>query len=503
MTDTGTAQRRVLWMSLSVVMLIRLLSLGAYPLTDSTEARYGEMVRKMVELNDWVTPWFDYGVPFWGKPPLAFWLSAAGAKALGVSEFALRLPSFLLGLGMLGMVGLLARHERGGDQAPCAMLILAASALFFVASGAVLTDTALAFSVTLAMTAFWFGVAVPVDHALRWRYLLFVALGLGLLAKGPVALVLVGAPILLWMMSTGRLWSSIRALPWAGGLLLSVMIALPWYVLAEQRTPGFLEYFLVGEHFQRFTNPAWAGDLYGSVHDRPRGYIWLLWLASVLPWTGLIPFIAFRRWQARHSRIGAATPKAPADPLQWRVYLLGFAFAPGLLFTLAGSVLPTYLLPGLPAFALLLASLEPASTGRVLSARSLAAVAMMMPLGFAVALPVFNTWQAADKSQRALLAALPREATVVYYPRRPFSAQFYTRGRAIEAATPEALRAALARAPHSHVAMPSDELPPLGLPQAYREVARAGRHREHVLWAPLEGRTASLLPGGAVIEAEP
>ena len=57
---------------LIVLILIRLVSLGLYPLMDTTEGRYGEIARKMAEMNDWITPWFDTGVPFWGKPPLSF-----------------------------------------------------------------------------------------------------------------------------------------------------------------------------------------------------------------------------------------------------------------------------------------------------------------------------------------------------------------------------------------------------------------------------------------------
>ena len=82
------ATRRLLFLALGAILIIRLFSLGAYPLTDTTEARYGEIVRKMVELGDWITLWFDYGVPFWGKPPLAFWLSAI--SVLASSRYACR-----------------------------------------------------------------------------------------------------------------------------------------------------------------------------------------------------------------------------------------------------------------------------------------------------------------------------------------------------------------------------------------------------------------------------
>ena len=75
-----------------VAFMIRLTTLGLYPLGDTTEARYSEIARKMVETGNWITPQFDYGVPFWGKPPLSTWTRAASFELFGVSEFAARLP---------------------------------------------------------------------------------------------------------------------------------------------------------------------------------------------------------------------------------------------------------------------------------------------------------------------------------------------------------------------------------------------------------------------------
>ena len=71
----------------------------AYPLGSTTEPRYAEIARKMLETGNWVTPWFDHGVPFWGKPPLSFWGSAATMAVLGVNEFAVRLAPFLAAVG--------------------------------------------------------------------------------------------------------------------------------------------------------------------------------------------------------------------------------------------------------------------------------------------------------------------------------------------------------------------------------------------------------------------
>ncbi|MFO5999447.1 ArnT family glycosyltransferase, partial [Pseudomonas aeruginosa] len=182
------------WFLLALAFAIRLLSLGSYPLMDTTEARYGEVARKMAELGDWITPWYDVGVPFWGKPPLAFWLSAGGQLLLGANEFASRLPHWLLGVLVLWLVwDWQAREDR--RQARIACVLLGSSALFFVASGAVMTDMALALALVLTMRGFWLGLHGAEGVRRREGWLMFLGLGLGLLAKGPLTLILAGLPI--------------------------------------------------------------------------------------------------------------------------------------------------------------------------------------------------------------------------------------------------------------------------------------------------------------------
>ena len=75
-------------------------------------------------------------------------------------------------------------------------------------------------------------------------------------------------------------------------MILVFATVLPWYGLAELRTPGFLEYFLVGEHWHRFTVPGWDGDRYGHAHVFARGTIWLFAALAALPWSLLIPAAA-------------------------------------------------------------------------------------------------------------------------------------------------------------------------------------------------------------------
>ena len=104
--------------ALVLVVVVRLVSLALVPLADTTEARYADIARRMAELNDWVTPWFTDDVPFWGKPPLYTWMSAAGIEVLGLNEFAVRLPHLLAGILVAWLVWQWRRdHGEGRREA--------------------------------------------------------------------------------------------------------------------------------------------------------------------------------------------------------------------------------------------------------------------------------------------------------------------------------------------------------------------------------------------------
>src|SRR5690606_25757157 len=89
---------------LSVLLIVPLLAMWLLPLADTSEPRYAEIARVMAESGDWITPWFAPGVPFWGKPPLSFWAQALSIRLLGVSEFAVRFPSWLVSLASVALL---------------------------------------------------------------------------------------------------------------------------------------------------------------------------------------------------------------------------------------------------------------------------------------------------------------------------------------------------------------------------------------------------------------
>ena len=331
---------------------------------------------------------------------------------------------------------------------------------------------------TLSMVSLWNALHRP-SAADRWGF--FVGLAIGLLAKGPVALVMTGVALALWLGWT-RQWRAVwQALPWLRGLLLTLALALPWYLAAETATPGFLKYFIVGEHWQRFTQPGWTGDLYGSGHERTRGSIWIYAAVAALPWS-IVALVLLRR-----QPVSAATRRPLPDPQM--AYLVCWALAPLLSFTLARNILEDYALPALPAFALI--------TGRLFMEREARGAAsrwwllgLMTPLA-AAALLAFGSERIEAKSQLALLAQ-PHDASapLVYLFKRPFSAQFYSAGRALEVRDSGEVARWLATDEPATLVLPEHKFERLSLAADPRwmEVARHGGY------VMLQKRPASLAP---------
>jgi 4-amino-4-deoxy-L-arabinose transferase-like glycosyltransferase len=393
----------------------RLALMDRLSLTDNTESRYGLIGWQMYHSGDWVTPRIYVNgalQPFNAKPPLQFWLTALSYTAFGVSPWSARMPAFLIGLGLVAGTGWFAGRLWGPRAGALAAVILAASALFFLNAGACALDMPLAAAVTGAMLAFARCADRP-RHPTAWGLAFFFALALGALAKGPIALVLVGLAIGGWLLITRR-WRLLAELPWRGGFVVFLAVAAPWYCLAERATPGFLRYFLINEHLRRYVTDDY-GDQYGAGRVQPYGAIWLMLAASLLPWTVLAvaalarlfrannksyPFTACEvagtlRVPSAEAEEGAAdgtrsVPATLARPISgyknaagplahqgqgvraavtsafhrllaalraepWLTYALVWGLAPALFFTLARQILATYLLPGLPGLAIVIA----------------------------------------------------------------------------------------------------------------------------------------------------
>lgn len=406
------------WVLILIIALLalRLFTMAILPVFDTTEARYAEIARIMFETNNWVTPQFDYNIPFWGKPPFHTWLSATSFVMFGVSELSARLPHFICGVAVGLLVYNFCRQTVGHKSALLGVLVLTSSVGFIVSMGMVMTDTALLLSITLCMLSYY--KAYQYGDRDFHGHLFFVGLALGMLVKGPVAIVLVGIALICWCAIHRNVRQALSALPWVTGVGLFITLTLPWYVLAEIRTPGFLEYFLIGEHINRFLVSGWEGDLYGTAHNKPRGTIWLYWLVAAFPWSFAL--------------IGKATShvlnrgKLRQNTTSLSSYLVCFMIAPMLLFTLSGNILSAYVLPGFSALAVLVA-LHFKLTLRLVLAASLTLVILL------TATTIIMTDNMRKTSEIALLGEsqkLYKLAPLFYWHHRPFSARFYSHGAA-------------------------------------------------------------------------
>lgn len=408
------------------LLFCRIISNYFIPLNDATEARYGEIARKMLETGNWVNLLHDYGVPFWAKPPLSTWLSALSMNLFGINEFAVRLPGLLLSIGVLGLIWDLAKKHSGSITATVSILVLAGTLYFFLDAGTVMTDPSLLFCTTLSIVAFWHAL---VNKSKLWSYVFFIGLGLGLLAKGPIAVVLVGMPLFFWVLLRNQWLALWKQLPWIKGTLLVLVIALPWYILAEIRTPGFLNYFIVGEHLSRFLVPGWTGDKYGMAHNAPKGMIWVYALAGMLPWS-----IVGGKWLFKN---GKKLPSFFQDEDGWMSYLCLCMLAPLVFFTFASNIIYPYVFPSLPAFALFFAEIWSRSNQSLNSSQWILKLSIICGVFFLVATFVFvikPDWVA--RTQKPIIEAWINQhpaagsALVYWSGKTEFSAQFYSAGKA-------------------------------------------------------------------------
>lgn len=311
--------------------------LGAFGLVGADEPRYAQVAREMLQRHNWVTP-FLYGHPWLEKPILYYWQAMLCYKVFGVSDWVARLPSAMDASAMVLAIYLFFRQFRRGFQLDAA-LITASSAGIVGLSRSASTDMPLAATFTIALVA-W--LAWYEGGRRRWLLVFYFFLGLATLAKGPVAVVLAGVIILLFAVA----WRHLRLIAqtlWWPSVLLFLAVALPWYVAVQRENPTFFHSFILEQNFARFST-----NLYH--HLQPWWYFLPVLLLAVVPWTFLLIASfsgAIRRWKRDPD---AEDLTIPADSffLIWITVVLVF-------FSASQSKLPAYILPAVPACAMLVA----------------------------------------------------------------------------------------------------------------------------------------------------
>jgi 4-amino-4-deoxy-L-arabinose transferase-like glycosyltransferase len=347
------------YLYLGVVLVAAAVYLGCIisppSLMDDVDAVQAQIARNMLTSGDWVTARLD-GVIYLEKAPLIYWAMAAGYAILGVHDWVARIPIALSAIALCWLTAAFGAWAFGKRAGFYAGLCMATCIGLFLFTRILIPDVMLTFTVALGMWAFLRALDEEEPHPRLWAFVLAVNLGLGLLLKSLIGVLfpLAAGVIYLWLthqLFSARTWRRLHPFT---GLLITLLIAAPWHILATLRNPpyfdftlhsgpgqyhGFFWFFFINEQLLRFLNLRYPRD-YDTV---PRLYFWLFHLVWLFPWSVYFPAIARLSFIPR-DRAGRTRLLA----LCWAGFVLIF-------FTFS-TTQEYYSMPCYPALALLLGS---------------------------------------------------------------------------------------------------------------------------------------------------
>ncbi|MCM2372576.1 ArnT family glycosyltransferase [Aporhodopirellula aestuarii] len=333
--DWNRRQRLLAWIALTAASLIVLLPNLSYPLIEPDETRYAQIAIEMNQSRDWITPSLD-GIAYLDKPPLMYWLTATSFSLLGTNETAARLPSMLSAFLTIVIVFSLGSRIVGGRAAWLSAASLLLCGGFVLAGRFLILDALLAMFTTLCMLTGYIAVRGQ-RHRWAWWMVSGIACALGVLTKGPIALVLCAPPLVVsgWLRADQ---TRTRVLHWAAFLLPMLLVCLPWYVAVGIFNPQFMDHFFLEHNFKRFTE--------GSNRREPFWFYLPVVFVGMFPSSLLLP------------SVGVFVVSTAERKRELRSKDLGFLFCGAtwmlIFFSAASCKLPTYILPAIPLICLIL-----------------------------------------------------------------------------------------------------------------------------------------------------
>jgi 4-amino-4-deoxy-L-arabinose transferase-like glycosyltransferase len=301
------------------------------------ESYFALGARLMVEQGDWLTPHAPDEQPL-NKPPLTYWLIGVCYKLFGAGYGSARLPSVVAALGVLAIVYAIGFRFYGKRVGMLSAALLATSMLFMSFARTAMSDMLLTLFVTASLGAFAIALTSESKHVIFAGY---VALALGLLTKGPIAIALVALPIAAELVIS-KSGAALKKLRIGSGLLVVLAIAAPYFVIVYfRRGAGVLWFFFIGENLQRFT-----GNIYSDL-ARPFWYQLAAFFGDFVPWSLLILPAIWVSWKRRQ---GGQTDRCERILYLWLLSTL-------LLFSISSFKRDYYLLPAMPAAALIVGRL--------------------------------------------------------------------------------------------------------------------------------------------------
>ena len=405
------ARRHPAVVTVLAAFLLAMSFQGSRGLWDPDEGRYTDVALEMLRLGDFVHPMLHREHLHYTKPPLTYWAIAASVRLFGRNEWAVRLP-YALAFTATGLLlfGLGKDYQPQRPWLPA--LVYATSLLPYGAANIVTTDTLLTLWETLAVFGFLKAYHADPGQARRYVALMWLGFGLAFLTKGPPGLLplLAIAAFLL----ARREWIWVRRVFGSWGLLLFSLVGLSWYLVLVLRKPELWSYFVEYELVARVASDVHRrhGEWYGGL---------MVYLPTVLvgslPWTLLLlrrlPELRLaggRKLRARLSQL----------PARWQ-FVAAWALIPLLVFVLARSRLPLYVLPLFAPLSLVIAAMLPPSFTRQRRRVGLWTAAVLVVLlalrGYASVMPYKKDARALAEAIAAIAAGPYRE--LIFVDREP------------------------------------------------------------------------------------
>ncbi|WP_255348809.1 glycosyltransferase family 39 protein [Pelosinus sp. HCF1] len=250
----------------------------AIPITDPVESNYALTAKEMVLTADWVSPRI-YGNVWFDKPIFFYWLTALSFELFGFSEWAARLaPALFASAGLVLLYWFIIKTTMR-RAALLAVVIMGTSFEYILLSKLVITDMVF-FVFNCAALGFFYLGYVKMDGTKRWYLAAYVSMALAVLTKGPVGALLPGLVMLLFIMLQ-RNWTELKAMFLPTGVVLFVVVALPWYAaMYTLHGTEFIDNFFGVHNYLRAT-----------VSEHPKDNVSYYYLAvfmlSMLPWSAL------------------------------------------------------------------------------------------------------------------------------------------------------------------------------------------------------------------------
>jgi 4-amino-4-deoxy-L-arabinose transferase-like glycosyltransferase len=310
------------------------------------ESYFALGARMMIERGEWLAPHAP-DEQVLNKPPLTYWLIGFSYKIFGASYGAARVPGVIAALCTLGVIYFLGLRFGGVREGVLAAAMLSTSYLFLSFARMAMSDMLLTLFVTIALACFTIILTSNSNHRNVLALVGYAALGLGVLTKGPIAFVLVAAPIGTELLIS-RDRSKVMKLRPLLGLITFVIVAAPYFVFVYSRLGVEpLRFFFIGENVERFT-----GAIY-TWSQNPFWYEFAAFFSDFAPWSVLIPIAVWFDWKHR-----ARTDRSTRMLYLWLVWTIA-------LFSISNFKLDYYLLPAMPAAALIVGRLVTRSERRI------------------------------------------------------------------------------------------------------------------------------------------